>query len=667
MVEYPKSKAEAFSMFQKIYRAIIGKPYNPLDQKTRKKIALSAFLAWIGLGADGLSSACYGPEQAFLSLGEHTALALYLAIAIVITVFIISFAYNQVVELFPSGGGGYKVATKLLGKYPGLIAGSSLIVDYILTIVISVASGVEAVFSLLPFGMHKYKLIVDVIIIFVLIILNLRGIKESIKILMPIFIGFILSHLALILYGIIPKTAALPVIYHHANQQIYAIFMQSGLLVIIGLFIKAYSLGGATYTGLEAVSNNVHTLAQPRVTTGKWTMFYMALSLSVTAGGILFLFLIWQVQPVPGMTLNAVVFKSILGSASYSEVALLLILLFEAGLLLVSANTGFLGGPAVLANMAIDNWVPRRFRNLSSRLVTQNGVLVLGVAALFILLATRGHVAYILVLYSVNVFIAFSVSLVGLSRHWWQERNDKIGNKYRLMLALVAAFICVSILIMLLITRFFDGGLMALIITGCVVYMCWLVKKYYISVSKKFKEADRLLVPRAHLAKDEKIPLFSPHAPTAVLFIGKSVGVGMHALLWVHRLFPNYFKNFIFVSVGIIDVQSYGAEQHFKILQRKVKQNLDTFVKYAHSKGNAAYAIIDYGTDPVEKLTQIAEKLYQENSNCIFFASNLVFGTDNWFIRKLHNETAFAVQHKLHMQGIMMMIIPMNLETQQKK
>src|SRR5262245_7679367 len=133
-------------MFEKINKWIIGQPYNLLDQNIRHRIALSGFLAWIGLGADGLSSACYGPEQAFLSLGSHTHVAFYLAFAIALTVFIISFAYNQVVELFPSGGGGYKVATKLLGKYPGLIAGSALIVDYILTIVISVASGIEALF-----------------------------------------------------------------------------------------------------------------------------------------------------------------------------------------------------------------------------------------------------------------------------------------------------------------------------------------------------------------------------------------------------------------------------------------------------------------------------------------------------------------------------------------
>ena len=501
-------------MLGKLHRLVIGKPFNPLDQRIRHKIALSAFLAWIGLGADGLSSACYGPAQAFLSLGGNTELAFYLAFAIAISVFIISFAYNQVVELFPSGGGGYKVATSLLGKYFGLIAGSALIVDYILTIVISVASAMEAAFSLLPYSMQFYKLFVDSLLVIILIILNMRGMRESIRILMPVFLGFVITHLALIFYGVSQRSSMLPVIFNNANHAVHTIIWQSGFAFFLALFVKAYSLGGATYTGLEAVSNNVHTLAQPRVRTGKWTMFYMAISLSITAGGILFLYLLWQVHPIKGMTLNAVAFRFILGQGKLSDTLLLITLLCEAGLLFVSANTGFLGGPAVLANMAIDNWVPRRFRNLSSRLVTQNGVILFGVAALFILLATRGHVVYILVLYSVNVFIAFSVSLVGLCKHWWQQRAHGTLNWFRLLLASLAAIICCSILIMLVMTRFYTGGLVALLIMGFVVLLCLRIRKYYESVNKKFKHADNLLVPKLVTTDIEKLPEFTPQAPT---------------------------------------------------------------------------------------------------------------------------------------------------------
>ena len=133
-------------MIKKIRNFLFGPPRNPFDQETRKSISLVAFLAWIGLGADGISSSCYGPEEAFLALGSHEELAIYLAIATAFTVFIISYAYTQVIELFPNGGGGYRVATRLLGKYAGLVSGSALIIDYVLTIAISIASGVDAIF-----------------------------------------------------------------------------------------------------------------------------------------------------------------------------------------------------------------------------------------------------------------------------------------------------------------------------------------------------------------------------------------------------------------------------------------------------------------------------------------------------------------------------------------
>src|SRR6266478_7490327 len=158
-----------------ISAALLGAPLDPFSNRTRQHIALVAFLAWIGLGADGLSSSCYGPEEAFLALGEHTHLALYMAAATALTVFVIAVGYNQVIELFPSGGGGYKVATNLIGPYTGLVSGAALIVDYMLTLAISVASGAAAVFSFLPSDIHHLKLGVEITMVVLLLVLNLRG------------------------------------------------------------------------------------------------------------------------------------------------------------------------------------------------------------------------------------------------------------------------------------------------------------------------------------------------------------------------------------------------------------------------------------------------------------------------------------------------------------
>src|SRR6201987_3109514 len=150
------------SAARKISEMIFGAPLDPFNKETRRHVVLVAFLAWIGLGADGLSSACYGPEEAFLALGAHTHLGLYLALATAATVFVIALAYNQVIELFPSGGGGYKAATRLIGPYAGLVSGSALVVDYGRPIPISVASAADALFSLLPVSYLAWKFAAEI-------------------------------------------------------------------------------------------------------------------------------------------------------------------------------------------------------------------------------------------------------------------------------------------------------------------------------------------------------------------------------------------------------------------------------------------------------------------------------------------------------------------------
>ena len=218
---------------------LIGKPLNAASPKVKEHIALVAVIAWIGLGADGLSSSAYGPEEAYLALGHHTSIAIYLAIATAFTVFLISFAYNQVIELFPSGGGGYKVATHLLGPRAGVISGSALIIDYVLTIAVSIASGVDAVFSLLPTWWLSYKIEVEIGFILLLIILNLRGMKESIRILIPLFLGFLVTHLAIITVGILFHVNHLADIMPNAARESHAMSSSIGLMASIAILLRA--------------------------------------------------------------------------------------------------------------------------------------------------------------------------------------------------------------------------------------------------------------------------------------------------------------------------------------------------------------------------------------------------------------------------------------------
>ncbi|APA66728.1 MULTISPECIES: APC family permease [unclassified Janthinobacterium] len=653
---------------KKIREIILGKPLDPMKVETRHSMALVAFLAWVGLGADGLSSSAYGPEETFRALGEHAHLGLYLALATAVTVFIIALAYNQVIELFPTGGGGYRVATKLVGPYMGLISGCALILDYVLTIAISIASGVDALASFLPLGFQPYKLWAEMFFIGLLIIMNLRGLKEAIQILLPIFIGFVITHLVLIVYGVIAHASHLPELLPVTMAETKALAGSIGWAGVAGMLLLAYSQGGGTYTGLEAVSNNVNLLAEPRVRTGKITMLYMALSLAFTAGGIILLYLLWNATPTPGETLNASTFKTIiasmgLGGEMLNQALLVIVLAFEAGLLFVAANTGFLGGPSVLSNMAADSWVPHKFRYLSTRLVTQNGIVVMGVAALAILFWTGGSVTLLVVLYSISVFLTFAISLFGLCLYWLRNRVPGTHWLRRLLLSLVGFIICAGILVILLYERFMQGGWATVLIIAAIAALCIAIRRHYRRTKQAILQVDEVFAHQPFGANtDPIVPLEpEPEAQTAVFIVGTSRGGGLHALLWVQRMFPGHFKNFLFVNARTVDSHAYGGEGAMAQMRQEAADTLEFFVDFCHSHGMASSSYLGFGTDAVDEITKLCEAINEEFPNSIFFTSKLIFTTDNWTTRVLHNQASLAVQRRLHLEGLQMVILPMKV------
>jgi len=652
------------SLYTDLRTKVIGAPLDPLSEETRHNIALVAFFAWVGLGADGISSSCYGPEESFRALGEHTGLGLYLALATAATVFIIAIAYNQVIELFPTGGGGYRVATRLIGPYAGVTSGAALVLDYVLTIAISIASGVDALFSLLPLGFQAHKLPAEVALIILLILLNLRGMKEVIKVLLPIFLGFVVTHAFLIIYGLGAHAEQLPQLVPATLEETRSLSGQLGWAHVAALMLLAYSQGGGTYTGLEAVSNNVNVLAEPRVKTGKLTMLYMALSLAFTAGGIILLYLLWDAKPVEGKTLNAVAFGAIIESLGWepwvNRTALWTVLALEGGLLFVAANTGFLGGPAVLSNMAADSWVPHKFRYLSTRLVTENGILVMGLAGLGILIWTRGSVSLLVVLYSVSVFLTFAISLFGLCIYWWRHRREQGKWIVRLALSATGFVVCSVILAMLLVEKFTDGGWLTAVIIIAIIGLCITIRNHYDWARVQIRKVDEIFANQP-FGSIVGAPKPDPNLPTAVFLVGSSRGGGLHALLWVQRMFPDHFRNFIFLNVRTVDSHSYGGSEDMKLVKMEANVALTYFVNFCHSKGWASKSYLKIGTDPIDEVTKLAEQVHEEFPNCIFFASKLIFDKENWLIRLLHNQAPLAIQRRLHLRGLQMVILPMKI------
>lgn len=653
------------NVFENIKNVLVGKPLK-LNSSVREHIALVSIMAWIGLGADGLSSSAYGPSEAYLALGQHTSIAIYLAVATTVTVFLIAFAYSQVIELFPTGGGGYKVATHLISPAAGAVSGAALIIDYILTIAVSVASGVDAVFSFLPTSILHFKIEAELGIIIVLMILNLRGMKESIKVLMPLFFGFLITHIAIILAGILFHKDGLSQIIPQSIAESHRMSSSIGILATVAIFLRAYSMGGGTYTGLEAVSTNTGMLAEPKIRTGKNTMMYMAVSLSFMAGGIILLYLLWHVHPVYGQTLNAVVFGKILDAFGFGNGWLVTVLFFEAMLLFVGANTGFLGCPAVMANMASGKWLPSQFGELSGRLVSKNGVIISGVAAMLILLWARGSVSTLVVLYSINVFLTFSLSLYGLCAYWIRSRKTKPEWIRKLPIAIISFVVCASILVITTFEKFAEGGWLTVLITCGAIAFCFVVRGHYRQMGFKLRQADRLFAP--HFASKEIHPenfisIEDTTQRTAVFFVTKHYGAGLHTLLWVQRLFPDVFKNFIFVTSGEIDFDVFANNEVFKTTYRKdLDKTISRYQQFCtdHQLPSAGY--FSYGVDRVDELIKLSEQIKADYPDCVFFGSKMVFVDESWWNKYLHNNTVNILQRELHLLGLQMVIMPMRID-----
>jgi hypothetical protein len=314
----------------------------------------------------------------------------------------------------------------------------------------------------------------------------------------------------------------------------------------------------------------------------------------------------------------------------------------------------------MMATMAADSWVPRQFRQLSSRLVTQNGILVMGIAALLILIWSKGSVTLLVVLYSINVFLTFSLSLLGLTVHWWRNRLGIRKWKRKLALSTLGLSVTLSILIITLVEKFSDGGWVTILITSLVVGMCLLIRRHYNETKIKFREAEKLF---AHsITSGTCLPKkLDPDLPTAVFMVDEHRGVGIHTIMWVLRLFPGHFKNVIFLSVGEVDTQNFDSDATIRSMQYRTENTLCYYASFCEEQGLQATWQMAYGTDPVEALDNLTQEIYAEYPNSVCFAAKLIFDNDNFMVRWLHNQTALSLQRRLHRRGQQILILPMKV------
>ncbi len=680
----PDHEIEQPTLPRRLKTLLIGKPRNLKDHSVFHSVSLIAFLAWVGLGADGLSSSCYGPSEAFGHLEGHYYLAVFLAAATILTVLVISACYSHIIEEFPSGGGGYLVASKLLSPRIGVVSGCALLVDYVLTVTTSIAAAGNALFGLLDpdrtwLGVTtaELKLPVECALIVLLVVMNLRGIKESVTVLLPIFLLFLITHVLVIGGAVGLHLGAVGEVATSVTDGVREGFRDPalGLGGMLAIFFRAYSLGAGTYTGIEAVSNSMPVMAEPRVQTAKRTMRYMAISLAVTAGGLMLAYLLLKITPRlmldnPGKTMNQVLTEIVvsevgLGAASVGTGFILATMICEGALLFVAAQAGFIDGPRVLANMAQDSYAPHWLGSLSERLSSQNGILLIGTASLAALLYTQGNVAMLLIMYSINVFVTFSLSMIGMCRHWYQKRGAHPAWRKRLALFLLGAFMCVGILTVTVYEKFEVGGWMTLAVTTTCVLLCFGVHAHYRGVARRLRGLDSSL---SAVAAGDEPNLAEPDCdrPTAAVLVGGYSGLGVHTLLNALRFVPDHFENVIFLSVGVVDSGNFKGAEAVEALQRHTEASLEKYVDIAQRLGLPSTSYLAVGTDAVEELEFLCRQLSRKYPKAVFFAGQLVFQRDTWLQRLLHNQTAYSLQRRLQWDGVPMVILPTRVRDAEK-
>jgi hypothetical protein len=347
----------------------------------------------------------------------------------------------------------------------------------------------------------------------------------------------------------------------------------------------------------------------------------------------------------------------------------LVTLVSEALLLFIAAQAGFLDGPRVLSNMALDRWFPTKFAMLSDRLVTQKGILMMGGAALVTMVLTNGSVKYLVVLYSINVFITFFLSQLGMVRHWWQERGKEAHWEKKLFINGLGMTLTLFILVTVTVLKFYEGGWITLLLTGSLVGIALLTRRHYRNTFKFLHRLDELVTaaeascpinPESPEGRELEVK-YDPREKTAILLVNGFNGLGLHTLFSIIRLFGGTFKNFVFIQVGVVDAGNFKGVEEVSRMKEEVKKELDRYVRYMRCHGYYAAAYSSFGTDVVEEVAHLTPDILKRFPNAILFGGQLVFPKTTFMSGVFHNYTIFAVQRRFYNQGIPVVILPIRV------
>lgn len=485
-----------YSMLKK---ALIGKPLKTSELGEQKLGKLKALAI---LSSDALSSVAYGPEQVLIVLSTIGLIAFWYSVPIGIGVLVLLAAlilsYRQIIYAYPHGGGAYIVSRSNLGENAGLIAGGSLLVDYILTVAVSVSAGTDAITSAFP-QFHDHKVAIASALVVLITILNLRGVTESASVLAyPVYL-FVLALLILIGTGVWQiLSGQAPVNLHTPVGTVVP-----GISLF--LLLRAFSSGCSALTGVEAVSNAVPNFKEPAARNAVNTLVTMGFILAILFSGIMFLAYWLGITPKHDETVVSQMASEVFGR----NFMYYFVQGTTALILILAANTGFSAFPLLAVNLATDKYVPRMFLIRGDRLGYSNGIIILGIASILLIVAFRGETEQLIPLYAVGVFIPFTLSQTGMIVKWIREKPA--GWMYKLIVNLIGALICLTVVIIFFTTKFSQVWSI-LIFLPIIIYAFHKIKNHYEAVGEQLRiepnkeevlqwEGNAVIVPVAGITK----------------------------------------------------------------------------------------------------------------------------------------------------------------------
>ncbi|WP_275352340.1 APC family permease [Enterococcus faecium] len=454
-------------------RLLVGKPLKSAENDEHK---LTRFAALALLSSDALSSIAYGTEQIVVVLVALSAAAIWyslpIAAFVIILLISLTLSYRQIIHAYPHGGGAYVVSSENLGKNAGLISGGSLLIDYMLTVAVSVSAGAEAITSAVP-ALYGHQVAISVTIVLLLMMLNLRGLRESASFLLfPVYTFILVISLLIVvgLYNIV--TGAVPL-------QATALPGAAVPGVSIALILRAFSSGSSSLTGVEAISNAVPFFKKPRAKNAAATLTMMALILGFFFVGITFINYWYGIVSEKEVTV-----LSQIGKAVFGHGILYYVLQFATALILaVAANTGFSAFPVLAYNLAKDKFMPHMYQDRGDRLGYSNGIITLALGSIVLLFIFHGSTERLIPLYSIGVFIPFALSQTGMVVKWKKEGKRWLSKS---IANITGAFISYAIIAILFVYRLGDIWPF-FIIMPIVMFIFYKIHDHYKKVAEQLR------------------------------------------------------------------------------------------------------------------------------------------------------------------------------------